>query len=47
MMKTFQDSGVKKLFILGIAQGTQEEYENVAQLWTSIQINVMVLYFQG
>jgi hypothetical protein len=37
--KTFRDTGVKRLFILGIVQGGQENYENVFQLWSAIGIN--------
>lgn len=37
--KKFSDSGVKKLFILALAQSTQENYENVLQLWSAININ--------
>lgn len=37
--KKFQDSSVKKLFILGIAPNSQENYQNVAQLWSELNIN--------
>lgn len=37
--KRFRDSGVKKLFIIGLAESTQENYENVSQLWSEIDIN--------
>lgn len=45
--KRFRDSGVKKLFILGIAQSTQENYENVAQLWSAININTSMNKFES
>lgn len=32
--KKCTDSGMKKLFILGQAQSSQENYENVSQLWS-------------
>lgn len=35
----FQDSGVKKLFIIGLVQNVQEGYENVKQLWSDIGID--------
>lgn len=35
----FKDSGVKKLFILAIAQSTQENYHNVKLLWDKLNIN--------
>lgn len=35
----FLDSGVKKLFIVGLAQGVQENYENVYKLWKLINID--------
>lgn len=37
--KTFKDSGVKKLFILGIAKSTQENYDNVSEIWKMLNIN--------
>lgn len=37
--KRFSDSGVKKLFILGIAPSVQENYDNVIKLWSAIKIN--------
>lgn len=37
--KRFLDSGVKKLFVVGISESTQENYENVAQLWSAINTN--------
>lgn len=37
--KQILDSGVKKLFILGIAQSCQENYENASSLWSAIDIN--------
>lgn len=37
--KRFLDSGVKKLFIIGISAKTQENYQNVSQLWSAININ--------
>ena len=35
----FKDSGVKKLFVIGLAQATQENYDNVVQLWFMVGIN--------
>lgn len=37
--KRFRDSGVKKLFIIGLAESTQENYANVSLLWSEIDIN--------
>lgn len=37
--KDFKDSGVKKLFILAIAHGVQEKYENVLKIWNMLNIN--------
>jgi len=37
--KKFKDSGVKKLFIVGLAESVQENYENVYLLWSTININ--------
>lgn len=37
--KRFRDSGVKKLFILALAETTQENYDNVLQLWTTLEID--------
>lgn len=37
--KKFKDSGVKKLFILSIAPNSQENYENVDQLWSELRLN--------
>lgn len=36
--KRFKDSGVKKLFILGIAESTQENYNNVSKMWYSLNM---------
>lgn len=36
--KKFKSSGVKKLFVLALAQCTQENYENVRQLWSALRI---------
>ncbi|KAJ6646662.1 Helicase required for RNAi-mediated heterochromatin assembly 1, partial [Pseudolycoriella hygida] len=38
--KRFRDSGVKKLFIIGIAETVQENYQNVSLLWSEIDINI-------
>lgn len=35
----FQDSKVKNLFIIGLAQSVQENYHNVFLLWRAIHIN--------
>lgn len=35
----FKDTGVKKLFILGIISDTQENYVNVCTLWSSLHLN--------
>lgn len=37
--KRFRYSGVKKLFILALAPSTQENYTNVHQLWTTLDLN--------
>lgn len=37
--KLFKDSGVKKLFLVGLAPETQENYENVRELWSLLKIN--------
>ena len=34
----FKDSGVKKLIILGIISGTQENYKNISMLWSSLNL---------
>lgn len=39
--KEFKDSGVKKLFLIGVAPATQENYENVQLLWSILKINDM------
>lgn len=39
---TFRDGGVKKLFVLAIVEGIQENYENVIQLWNTLGINKFV-----
>lgn len=33
--KTFEDTSIKKLFILALAPSTQEHYENVNHLWSN------------
>lgn len=45
--KQFRDSGVKKLFIIGATESTQENYTNVAQLWSAIDINTSLNKFNG
>ena len=35
----FKDAGVKKLFILALVQCSQENYENVRNLWTALNLN--------
>lgn len=37
--QTFKDTGVKKLFILGIAKSAQENYDNVSEIWKILNIN--------
>lgn len=37
--KRFKDSGVKKLVILALASNSQENFENVSQLWTQLNIS--------
>ncbi|KAJ8688207.1 hypothetical protein QAD02_024002 [Eretmocerus hayati] len=37
--KRFLDSGVKKLFLIGIVESCQENYENISKLWSLIGIN--------
>ncbi|KAJ8672281.1 hypothetical protein QAD02_003540 [Eretmocerus hayati] len=39
--KRFKESGVKRLFILGLVAGAQENYENVRLLWPLLNINTM------
>ena len=36
-LKKFEDYGVKKLFLLAVASGSQENYENV-ELWKTLDI---------
>ena len=38
-VKKFKDSGVKKVIILGIAQGVQENYVNLKKLWINIGLD--------
>lgn len=38
-VKGFKDSGVKKLFIIGIAESAQENYHNVKLLWDKLNMN--------
>lgn len=35
----FRDSGVKKLFIIAIAQNTQENHDNIKLIWDKLRIN--------
>lgn len=37
--KTFKDSGVKKLFVLAVSPNSQENYGNVAQLWSELNLS--------
>lgn len=37
--KNFKDTGVNKLLILALAHNTQENYENVRQLWQTLKID--------
>lgn len=37
--KKFRDTGVKKLFLLGLVPSAQEHYENVSKLWLLLKIN--------
>ena len=37
--KKFKDSGVKKLFLLGLAPCMQENYDNILMLWSLLGIN--------
>ncbi|KAJ8671941.1 hypothetical protein QAD02_003200 [Eretmocerus hayati] len=39
--KRFKESRVKRLFILGLVAGAQENYENVRLLWSLLNINTM------
>lgn len=43
--KRFKDSGVKKVFILGIVPSVQENYENVHLLWSSIGLDTVEKHF--
>lgn len=36
---TFKESGVKKIFIIFLAPSTQENYTNVALIWSSLKLN--------
>lgn len=36
---SFKETGVKKLFILALASNTQENYSNVLELWSLLNIN--------
>lgn len=36
--KKFKDSGVKKLFLIGVAESVQENYDNVGMLWSLMNI---------
>lgn len=38
-VKRFKDSGVNKLLILALAPSSQENYENVSQLWQKLNID--------
>lgn len=40
--KRFRHSGVKKIFILALAEGAQENYENVSKLWSALDLNKFV-----
>ena len=42
--KKFKDSGVKKVLILGIAQGVQENYVNLKKLWINIGLDKLKDY---
>lgn len=35
----FRDSSVKKIFIIALVRNTQENYDNVSQLWTLLNIS--------
>ena len=37
--KKFKDSGVKKVFIIGIAPGVEENYVNIKKLWLNIGLH--------
>lgn len=37
--KKFKESGVKKLLILGLIDNTQENFDNVLQLWSILKLN--------
>ena len=39
--KRFKDSGVKKIFLLGLVPHTQENYENLSKLWSLLKISEM------
>ena len=41
MLKRFKDSGVKRIFIIGIVPKVSEDYVNVKRLWINIGIHVL------
>ena len=42
--KDFKFSGVKKIFLLGVAPFVQENYENLSMIWSRLKINVLDMY---
>ena len=44
LSKKFKESGVKKVFILALVTGIQENYVNVKRLWLSLQLNRLRRY---
>lgn len=45
--KIFADSGVKKLFIICLASGVQENYTNISLLWSKLKINEHLGYISS
>ena len=41
MSKRFKNSGVKRIFIIGIVPKVSEDYVNVKRLWINIGIHVL------
>lgn len=39
--KIFKDTGVKKLLLLAVGESIQENYNNIVQLWSALNINAL------
>ena len=42
--KKFKESGVKKVFILALVPGIQENYVNVKRIWINLQLHLLQRY---